>query len=347
MMKSAVITTHSFSPGTSQALHHYMKRKQYDVIFIEHKLFGNALTWILDALDIFVKIITKPKTYDLYVGSNRLNASVGIILKLLKKVKKVVYFSPDWVENRLDNKILNYIYQKLDYFCVLYADVVWNSSAYMKIDPMMKERIKRGYPNELLQKQMQVPDGTDPYPIKSFSEINRHKIGFVGHIKEGMGLEMLIEGFKKLLNEVPDATLLIIGSGPILDQLKKMAQSLPIEFTGFMGNINQVYEKLSQCAFAVAPYEQGTISQYTDPGKVKVYFSVGLPVIISSVPQISSEIKQEKCGIVIENTVESLTVAMKHLIIDDHLLQTYRTNVLKMRKKYSWDSIFDKALNQL
>lgn len=343
-IKSAVIATHTFSPGTSQALHEYMKRHHFDVYFIEHKLLGNPFSWTFGVFRTLYLVIIQRKTYHLYIGSNRLNAFIGVLLQKLGKVKKVVYFSPDWVESRLRNPLLNRFYQWLDYFCVKYADITWNSSAYMEMDPMMQERSKRGYPKEYLHKQVQVPDGTDRCPKLSLTQIDRYSFGFVGHLKKGMGLEMLIDSFKTISKTVPQAKLLIIGSGPIESSLRTQAQGFPIKFTGFIGNIHEVYTILSHCSFAVAPYEPDTISQYTDPGKIKVYFSLGLPVVVTNVPQISHEINRENCGLVIEPNQRALTDALTLLLTDNNLFEGLRNNVPKIAEKYSWDNIFDKAL---
>jgi glycosyltransferase involved in cell wall biosynthesis len=101
------------------------------------------------------------------------------------------------------------------------------------------------------------------------------------------------------------------------------------------------------CAFAIAPYEQTkeTISQFTDPGKVKNYFSIGLPVIITKVPQIAYEVDKEKCGIAIRYDIQEFTKAVLTLLRDNLKLKQYRKNVLKLRKKYSWDTIFTNALH--
>ncbi len=281
------------------------------------------------------------------MGSNRLNAIIGIVLKKIGVVKEVIYFSPDWSEKRFKNTFLNFIFQKLDYFCVKYADVVWNSSHVMKLDPMMKEREKRGYPRNWRNKQIQVSDGCDIESIPPFDEINRYQIGYVGHLIKHCGVQLAIDAFPIIAQKIPQAKLLIIGSGPMEEELRKKAQGLNVQFTGFMGDIKQVYKKLSSCAIAIAPYEESkeTISQYTDPGKVKNYFSVGLPVIITRVPEIAYEIDREKCGVAIRYDVKEFADAVLKLLGNEIKLKKYRKNVLKFRKKYSWDTIFDRALH--
>ncbi|MBI3366554.1 glycosyltransferase family 4 protein [Candidatus Roizmanbacteria bacterium] len=346
MKKRVAIVTHSFSPGTSQALCDYCLRKKYDALFIEHSLFGNIFNWIFGAFDTLWKVLKQGKRYDLYVGSNRLNAIVGILLKKMGVVKKAVYFSPDWSKNRFNNKFLNFIFQKLDYLCIKYADIVWNSSHVIKLDPMMEERLKLSYPRSWLKKQIQVPDGTDYFPIPSFNKINRYEIGFVGHLKKEMGVQLVIDTLPSILKKLPKVRLLIIGSGPLGNELRKKARGLPVEFTGFIGNIQEVYKRLSRCAIAIAPYEESkqNISQYSDPGKTKNYFSVGLPIIITKVPKIAYEIDQKKCGIAIYYDKKEFTNAVLRLLKKDDILKMYRKNVLKLRRKYNWNSIFDRAL---
>ncbi len=347
MKTSAVIATHTFSPGTSQGLYQYMLRHNYDVIFIEHKLFGNPVTWAMGTVDTLWQVLKKNKKYDLYVGSNRLNAFVGIILKWLGRVKKVVYFSPDWSAERFSNPVLNGIFQKLDYFCVKFADVTWNSSAYMKVDFMMQERKKLRYPKELMNKQTQVPDGTDEYPVLPFGKVKKYKIGYVGHIIDGTGLDLVIDSFAEIKKKIPKLEVLVIGSGPSEERLKEKARGMNIKFQGFVGEIQDVYKLLEDCAIAVATYQEDTISQYTDPGKVKVYLSVALPIIITKVPQIAHEIHDERCGVAINYNVKEFTVAVIKLLSNEKLLKDYRENTKLMAKKYSWDKIFDKALAPL
>jgi glycosyltransferase involved in cell wall biosynthesis len=349
MIKNVVIATHTFSPGTSQALYHYFNKKKIPVLLIEHPLFGNLFSWFYDAIDTFFSVYWLKETNYLYIGSNRLNAFIGIILKNLKKVNTVVYFSPDWSPNRFNNSILNYFFQKLDYYCVKQADIVWNSSAIMPIDPMMREREKLGYPKSWRKKQIQVPDGTDRLPIVPFSKINRYQIAFVGHLIKSVGIQLAIESLAEVQKQIPKVNLIIIGTGPLEDELKKRVKKLHIKvkFYGYINNINKVYKILSTCAFALAPYEQSNdnISQYTDPGKIKNYLSLGLPIIITKVPRIANEIKNTSSGVKINFSKNELSEAMLKLLKSDSLLIEYRYNVQKLAKKYEWNKVFDRALS--
>jgi len=347
VFKKIVIATHVFSPGTSQALRDYLLREGKEVMFIGRPLFGNVFTWTLWAIHTLLQVIKAGKRFDLYVGSNNLNAFMGILLKRMGLVKKVVFFTPDYSHQRFKNRLLNNFYHGLDYYCLKKADLVWNSSTVMPVDPIMQEREKRGVPQKYRGKQIQVSDGTDPVERLSFDKINRYEVGFVGHLKKGMGVELLIDAFPEITRQVPEAKLLIIGSGPIEEKLRLRARDSNIEFTGFMGDIFQVYKRLSRCAIGMAPYEENTISQYSDPGKVKVYLSVGLPMVITKVPRVAFEIDREKCGIAINHDRKELIGAVVRLLKDETLLKEYRNNTARLAETYSWDRIFERALSRL
>ena len=344
-----VIATHSFSPGTSQALYAYCKSKKYSTQFIEHPLFGGLHSWFIGWLDTVYRVLKSDQKYDLFVGSNNLNASAGVVLKKLGKVKKVIYFAPDFVPVRFSNSLLNWIYHQLDFFCVKYSDISWNSSSPMKVDPIMVAREKLGLPKKYRSKQTQLPDGTDNYQALPFKQINRWQMGFVGHLRPGMGLEVLFEAMKKLKKSHPQIQLIVIGSGPIEKDLKQLIlqNNLNIKMLGFMGNLKNVYRILKKCAIGLAPYQPGTISQFSDPGKIKNYLSVGLPVIVTDVVKISRELKTNKCGMVVKYDSRQLSQTIIKLMTDQKKLVTYRKNTQILAQKYSWSNIFTAALNNV
>jgi len=347
MDKTYIIATHNFAFGTSQALKKYFERHKITHVFIQHELFANPLTLFLGMADTFWKVLQNKEHFDVFIGSNRLNAFIGIWLKKVGKVSKVVYFSPDWVEDRFGkNYFLNKMYQWLDYFCVVHTDITWNSSTIMDIDPMMQKRLDHHYPKRLLKKQIQVPDGTDEFPYINLQDVNPFRMGFIGHLRAGMGAEMIIKTYLKIKRDISQLSCVIIGSGPEEERLRDMAKNTDIEFTGYMGDIKDVYKTLSQCAIALAPYQdiKDNMSLYTDPGKVKVYLSVSLPVIITKVPQIAYEIHSKEAGIAVNDNEEEFSHAIELLLSDQKTLEQYRQNAYDLSKKYSWDNVFQRAV---
>lgn len=341
-----MIASHVFSPGTSQALRDYCLKKNMDVLWIEHSLFASYLNWTIDILETIWKVVKNGKKFDYFVGSNNLNAFAGIILRRLNRVNQVAYFSPDYVPNRFSNKFLNYLYHQLDLYCVRNANISWNSSVKLKVDPIMKAREEFGLEKKFRLKQIQVPDGTDPFRQLPLSKINQFDVGFVGHLRPGMGVDLIIEAFPHIQKKIPNIRFLVIGSGPIEAELKLKAQDMNIQFLGFIGDIKQVFDKLEKCSMAVAPYEPGSISQFSDPGKIKNYFTIGLPVVVTKVPVIWKEIENAGCGIATKYDPQEFADAIVKIINNKNSLSKYRKNTEKLAKKYSWDRIFSDALQR-
>ncbi len=343
--KRVVIATHVFTYGKSQALNEYLQGKA-EVLFIGKPLFGNVFTWAFGALDTFWQVFKTGKKYDLYVGSNNLNSFVGILLRKIGRVKKVIFYTPDAPPYRFKNPLLNRFYWWVDLFCVRQADLVWNNS-----NRMISQREKIGLPVKYSYKQIEVPMGSHIIEQRPFSKIDRYSVGFVGHLTWDKGLDLLVGAFPLVLEQVPETKLLIIGGGPIEEEIKskfeKLGLNKRVTFTGYMKDIRDVYRSLANCAVAVAPYPRRAHVQWTDPGKVKVYFSAGLPVVITDVPAIAEEIQEKNCGIMIGYDKNQLASALIKLLKSDETLKSYRENVPELARKYSYDRIFSEALNAL
>ena len=341
MKKRIVIATHIFIESFSQALRDYLLREKNEVLFIGQPLFGNPFSWTIDAIDTFWQVIKTGKKYDIYVGVNNLNTFIGLQLRRLGVVRKTIYSSVDYAQERFSNKFLNNLYHWLDYYCLKNADIVWNSSP-----AMVAEREKRGVEKKYRSKQVSVSDGTDPVKQIPFQKRNRYEIVFVGHFIEGMGLEMLIEVFPEIKKQIPEAKLLMIGGGPIEKKLKGLAENQKdIEFTGIISNLKDVYLKITKSMIGVAPYEMNKYTQNTDPGKIKLYLACGLPIVMTRVPLVANLIDKSKCGIVLEaGNRKAFISSVVKLLKNEKLLKQYVENSKPIAKEYLWSNIFKKVI---
>ena len=377
LKKSKVsIITHTFATGPGQELEIYLKSKVKRLIFIGHPLpfcqdlrpvfkqynhkgelvkekkgigchFPQIILFLKDVFYTLWWLIFLPKS-DLVVGVDNLNAFCGLILKKLRKTKKVILYTIDYVPQRFENNFLNKIYHFLDSFCVRHCDSVWNLSPVM-----IEEREKKGVEKKYRQKQLAVPIGTD-LNVKRlpFEKINRYEIAFMGHLRERQGLELLIESLPEVLKEIPSAKLILIGTGPLEQKLKNRISKLSIkervEFTGFIEDHNEMQNRLAQCAIAVAPYvdDEKSYTRYTDPGKPKAYLAAGLPVIITNIVQVAKEIDKAHCGLAIGFSKKDLVKAIISLLRDESKLKFYRKNSIEFARKFEWENIFRKALEK-
>ena len=214
-MKVAIVT-HVYATGPAQELEDFLKSRVNELIFIGHpfkyahdtrsfyKVYKSGILinehfafdyrvpeiilYFKDFLYTFFWLIFSKDKLDLYVGADPLNGLTGFLLKKAGKVKKTVLYTVDYGPKRFSNKLLNWIYHKLDSFCVRNSDLVWNLSARMA-----EERKKKGIVN--INNQIVVPIGVnfDRIERRDISKINRYSLVYMGHVKKHQGLELVIE----------------------------------------------------------------------------------------------------------------------------------------------------------
>jgi len=176
-------------------------------------------------------------------------------------------------------------------------------------------RWKKRFPN-----QQVVPHGADTgRDIKSLISLNdfhKYEIVYLGTLLKKQGIQLVIRTLGKIINKFPKTRFLIIGSSEYKNNLEILTKKLGLEkyvtFTGYLDD-NKTKQKIAKAHVAVAPYnrEEDIFTYYADPGKVKYYLSLGVPLIITNVPLVAKEIAKEKCGLVINYDKKELADAVE------------------------------------
>ncbi len=373
---SFIIVTHVYATGPSFKLEEYLKGKVDSLVFIGHPFSfakdtrsflriykrgslvkeekfrswkGPEVSFYLK--DLFLTIwwyLRFQRKTDYFIGVNNFNVFAGILLGLFLSVGKIIFYTIDYVPNRFENVFLNSFYHFLDRLALSKSHRVWNLS-----EVMVAEREKSGISEKFRQKQIEVPIGTDirNRPL-GFDKIDKGKIVFLGHLRSGQGIEMLISAMEEVVKKVKNAHLLIIGGGILENSLKSKITGAGlkrrIKITGFVKEYDDVKKFMSDGAIAVAPYvdDEKTYTRYTDPGKPKDYLASGMPVIITKVPQVAFQIQKNKCGIAIDYNKKQLIDSLVELLTNDTKYKEFRKNAFIFAKKYTWEKIFNEAFSK-
>lgn len=380
--KEIIISTHVYADGPAQALRDYLiTNKGARVLFIGHPLFFSPIlkgsgyelyekgriakvTYqqikrLPEIISYFKAIILNifwainlGRKWNLYIGSNNLNAFCGIILRCLGVVDKTVYYVIDYTPKRFKNKLVNRIYHAIDRFCVKNCDETWNLSARM-------EQARREYFGFSSPRQHAVPVGVWSERIKrpDLSGIEKHTLVFMGHILEKQGIQHVLEAIPDILKEIPDFKFLVIGAGDYLESLKEQAKRLDIidrvKFTGYIKKHEDIEAMLAKCGVAILMYEKYlnntdlSWSHFTDSGKIKSYLACGLPVILNDVPPNAGELQKRECGIVVNGNKNDIAQAVIGLMKDEQKLMRYRQNALNYSREFDWNSIFKNNLERI
>jgi len=312
-----------------------------------------GLLYILCFALILISSLRLRTRFDLYIGCNLPYPLVGLIMRKLRLVRRVLFVSEDHFlapeDVNMDAIFVRFL-RSVDKLAYNSSDAVWYQSGKM-IEAKERERFIK---NHRIPRLL-VPIGIDSERLKNgpSGQIERTSIGYVGVVAERMGLQLAIEALTEVKRKVPDVKLKIIGSGPFEYSLRQKTKELGleenVEFLGFIGDKDKITDILSNCAISVALYVPSPTQpiQYTDSAKAKEYMECGIPVIITKVPEIALEIEEKRAGFAVDYDKGEIAKAMIKLLTDDEVWQECKGNVRQLAIKYDYRKIYDKALTAL
>lgn len=375
--KAIVISTHEFASGFAQYLEEYLSQNKIkNLLYIHHPLYlkseiksgfrryenGELIKeYILNSKETsaifsfttsFLKnifwVFESGKRWDLYIGSNNLNALSGLFLKKIGLVKKCVFYTVDFIPDRFTNKFLNNIYLWIDGLCTKYCDETWILSPRVIEGRHKYLHLDKKYD----KKQILVPEGVFLRRIKHlpFEKIKKHTAVFVGHLVERMGLQMVIKAIPDVIKNIPDFKLIIIGRGGYEENLKELVKSLGVDknvqFAGYIKNHKDVENLIASCAVGIACYKKddSSFTYYAEPSKTKVYLGAGIPVIMTDMFYNAYDIEKKGAGIVVDYDEKSITKSVVRMLNDEDKLKEYKEKAVSFIKEYDWELIFQKNL---
>ena len=312
---------------------------------------GNTLLFYMkDVILSLYYVLRSGRKYDLYAGSDNLNALAGIILRTLGRVRRVAFYVIDFTPARFPGRIMNGIYQAINKFCCYHADAVWNVSP-----AMIEGRERIGILRKKSAPQITVPLGCDYGRIRECANGERddHAIVYFGGLRAEHGPGLVLDAFPAVLAEFPDAHVVFAGGGELRESLERRAAELGVtgrvRFTGFIASDAEAYRILNSCGLALATYPPGddTYKRYCDPGKVKIYLAAGLPVLITDVPAVAREIAERNAGKIVDHTPASLAAAITGIFREPEEHVRMRERALALAAEYTWDAIWERTFSEM
>jgi glycosyltransferase involved in cell wall biosynthesis len=141
-------------------------------------------------------------------------------------------------------------------------------------------------------------------------------IGTISRLSRQKGHKYLLNAFVDLVGSFPELKLLIVGSGPLEEELKVMAQKLGLSksviFTGARRDIPEILKALD--IFAMPSLWEGF------PVSLLEAFATGLPVVASPVGGVADAVEDNVSGLLVESQdVKGLVSALSKLLNDSAL----------------------------
>lgn len=123
---------------------------------------------------------------------------------------------------------------------------------------------------------------------------------FTGVMGRDRGLEFVIEALPRLLCLIPHLRLVLVGDGPLLPMLKKLAQCLHVEssldFVGWVGH-HEVYRLINEADIGLIPHPVSEHIATTMPNKIYDYMLMGRPIVCTDAPPLARLVKAVNCGL--------------------------------------------------
>lgn len=289
-------------------------------------------------------------SFDLCISMENLSFVNILPLRLLSLVKRLVYYSLDFVPKRFNNSFLNRLYHLIDKLACKFSDTNW---------VMVKEQISMRKQYDITRLNS-APFSIVPicYNIRDinvlpFEKIDFFNILYMGAIRESMGPQLAIQVMPYLIKKFPKIHLTIIGSGKYLDYLKDLVFKLKlnryVDFTGYIEKFQEMTDLMTQKSIGLAPYQpiSDSFSYYSDPSKIKLYMCCGLPVITTNVATMASLISKTKSGLVINYSEKSLADAIVDLLNNQYKYKLYKDAAIKLSKKFDVNFILDNAFKKI
>lgn len=177
-------------------------------------------------------------------------------------------------------------------------------------------------------------------PMEVGRGIERGRLGFVGNLKAGQGLEPAI----KALAKDGSLSLDVIGHGVIRGDLEKLASRLGVsQRVRWLGPITDEQEIARIAAgweAGLATYENGDYLECADPGKVKLYWQCDRPVIMTRVSHIAGKAEKAGAAVIIECVPGAISAAIRRIRSNP---KYFESGVRAMREEYEISRHFDRA----
>ncbi|MGY0374024.1 glycosyltransferase family 4 protein [Clostridium sp. JNZ J1-5] len=166
---------------------------------------------------------------------------------------------------------------------------------------------------------------------------------YLGRIAQEKNIDSIINMFDNIQDEMKDLKLLIVGSGPYLDNLKNLVETKGLNnkifFTGMVEPENVYkYYKIAD-AFVTSSTSETQGLTYIEA------LSTGLPVICKYDPCIEGVIENGKNGLVFDNEIE-FSNSIKSIFSDENYRKMLSKHAESTADKYS-SSNFAKTVFQL
>ncbi|HEY80764.1 MAG TPA: glycosyltransferase family 4 protein [Caldilineae bacterium] len=182
-----------------------------------------------------------------------------------------------------------------------------------------------------------------PYIRRRWAGPDDPLIFFVGRLEWEKGPDLLVEAMPRVLEDFPNAKLILAGKGSYTDQIVELIHRLGLEdrvqVVGFISDQtrNEIYAVADVAVFP---------SRYEPFGIVALEaMAAGAPVIVGDVGGFSEVVEHGVTGLRVPNDPQAIAHAILHTLRRPDLASERARRAQEVvRTQYSWEAIADRVL---
>jgi glycosyltransferase involved in cell wall biosynthesis len=196
---------------------------------------------------------------------------------------------------------------------------------------------KRGIKNKLIRVVYCGMDHETYNVDNSLTKFDQKTILYVGRIKRYKSVDVIIKALPEIVMRIPDARLVIVGSGDNLNELKSLAKKLGVSdsviFTGFVSMEKKVdWMRRSHIIVNPSPKEGWGLTNIEAN-------ACGTPAVASDADGLRDSVSDGETGLLFPygNHI-ILAEQIVRILSDDELRERLTKNAVSWAQKFTWDT---------
>ena len=202
--------------------------------------------------------------------------------------------------------------------------------------------------NVMQEKISIVPNGVDLSMFNITKKKNSKKVVFAGAMYYHRGLDVLLETIPLVIEKIPDAKFVLLGSGTEMDKLKEIVSKNKldnsVEFKGWIER-ERIPENIADASIGIGPLRLTEVTSRALPIKVLEYMAVSLPIIAQNGTLPVDVLENEKNGYFIENA-NDLSEKIILLLNQPKKVESMGSQSSKMVQKFDWKNVVKLIINE-
>ena len=148
------------------------------------------------------------------------------------------------------------------------------------------------------------------------------RIVYLGTLASVRRLDMLLEAFVLVRQNLPDAQLIFVGDGDhpserqaLVDRATALGLGTSVVFTGFVP-MEEAWSLSASAAVCVSPFYPTPVLSSTSPTKLVEYLALGRPVVCNDHPEQSQIIRDSGAGLCVAWSADAFASAISELLLN-------------------------------